>query len=112
MSDTHFFQGASDFRTFRRNMITAIINIDEYHRFSKGIFSWIGFNTYYIPYRAEERAYGETKWSFWKLFKYALEGIISFTTVPLKIATWVGLLASLAALLYSVVVFIQKIFYC
>lgn len=111
MSETNFFKGASDFRTLRRHMVEAILNVNEYHRFSKGIFSWVGFNTHYISYQAEERAYGETKWRFWSLFKYSLEGIVSFTTVPLRIATFVGLFTSLAAFLYSIFVVFQKLFF-
>ena len=77
-TEVEFHEGASDFRTFRRNMVNAILNLPEYYRFSKGIFSWIGFNTYYIPYIAEERNAGTSKWSVRKLFKYAMEGFISF----------------------------------
>ena len=68
-SDTEFVQGASDFRTFRRPMVEAILRMDEYFRFSKGLFSWVGFNTKFIPYNADERAEGESKWSFRKLFR-------------------------------------------
>lgn len=92
VSDTKFVNGASDFRTFRRTMVNAIINMKEYFRFSKGIFSWVGFNTEYIPYTVEERASGESKWSFAKLFKYAVDGIESFTTAPLRIPMLLGLL--------------------
>ena len=84
-SEIEFYPGASDFRTFRRTVVDAILSLPEYHRFSKGIFSWVGFNTCYIPYIAEERNAGETKWSVSKLFKYAIEGFISYTTFPLKI---------------------------
>ena len=87
----------------------AILSLPEYHRFSKGIFSWVGFNTCYIPYIAEERNAGETKWSVSKLFKYAIEGFISYTTFPLKIATGIGLFTSLCAIIYLFVVVIQKL---
>ncbi len=110
-SDIDFYQGASDFRTFRKRVAEAILSLPEYHRFSKGIFSWIGFNTYYMPYVAEERASGETKFSFFKSLKYAMEGIISFTTMPLKIATGAGLFAFVASILYMFVVIIQKLFF-
>lgn len=108
-SEIEFFPGASDFRTFRRPVVEAILSLPEYHRFSKGIFSWVGFNTCYIPYTAEKRNAGETKWSISKLFKYAVEGFISYTTFPLKIATGLGLFTSLCAIIYLFVVVIQKL---
>lgn len=108
-SDTEFVQGASDFRTFRRPMVEAILRMDEYFRFSKGLFSWVGFNTKFIPYQAAERAEGESKWSFGKLFRYALEGIFAFSTTPLRIATVIGMLVSLFSLIYLIVVIIQKL---
>ena len=85
MTDTEFVNGASDFRTFRRNVRDAVLSLPETSRFSKGIFSWVGFETHYIPYTAEERHSGTTKWSFSKLWKYAISGIISFTTTPLRL---------------------------
>ncbi len=108
-SDTEFVQGASDFRTFRRPMVEAVLQMDEYFRFSKGLFSWVGFNTKFIPYEVEERATGSSKWSFWKLFKYAMEGIFAFTTAPLRIATVLGLLTSALSIIYLFVVVIQKL---
>lgn len=108
-SDTEFIQGASDFRTFRRPMVEAILQMDEYFRFSKGLFSWVGFNTKFIPYEVDERATGSSKWSFWKLFKYAMEGIFAFTTAPLRIATVLGLITSLLSIIYLFVVVIQKL---
>ncbi len=104
-----FKAGASDFRTMRREMVQAVLSMSEYHRFSKGIFAWVGFNTHYIPYTAEERRGGKTSWSFKKLCKYAFEGIISFTTFPLRIATIVGALMSVASMLYMIVVVVQKL---
>ena len=108
-SDTEFVQGASDFRTFRRSMVEAILAMDEYFRFSKGLFSWVGFNTKFIPYKVEERATGNSKWSFKKLFKYALDGIFAFTTAPLRFATIIGLLTSFLSIIYLIVVVIQKL---
>ncbi len=110
-SDTEFVKNASDFRAMRREMVDAVLDMEEYFRFSKGIFSWVGFNTKYIPYTAEKRFSGETKWSFGKLFKYALDGIISFTTLPLKLATGVGLITSMLSIIYLIVVVIQKLFF-
>ncbi len=92
VTDTGFVSGASDFRTFRRPMVDSIISMKEYFRFSKGIFSWVGYNTEYIPYTVNERASGESKWSFVKLFKYAVDGIEAFTTRPLRLPLWLGIL--------------------
>jgi glycosyltransferase involved in cell wall biosynthesis len=111
MSDTNFVQGASDFRTFRRSMVNSILSMKEYFRFSKGIFSWVGYNTYYMPYTVSERANGTSSWSFIKLFRYAVEGIVSFSTAPLKIATCVGITSSMLSVFYLIIVIIQKIFY-
>ncbi len=108
-SETEFFQGASDFRTFRKRVADAILSLPEYYRFSKGIFSWIGFNTYYLPYTAEERHSGESKWSFFKFFKYALDGIIAFTTLPLKVATVSGFVIFLASIAYMIFVILKRI---
>lgn len=111
ISEADFVQGASDFRTFRRPMVEAILRMDEYFRFSKGLFSWVGFKTKFIPYEVEERASGSSKWSFAKLFKYALEGIFAFSTTPLRISTIVGLIAALLSVIYIVVVVVQKLFW-
>ena len=111
LSETAFIQGASDFRTFRRSMVDSILSLGEYYRFSKGIFSWVGYNTYYMPYEVKERATGQTTWSFWKLFKYAVEGIVSFSTAPLRLATFIGLISSFVSVIYLLVVIIQKIFF-
>lgn len=109
MSDVDFVNGASDFRLFKRPMADALIEMDEYHRFSKGLFSYVGFNTKYIPYKVAERESGESKWSVKSLFKYAMEGILAFSTVPLKIATIIGFFFSLCSVGYLITVFIQKL---
>lgn len=106
-----FRSGASDFRTFRHYVVDAILKIKEYHRFSKGIFSWVGFNTYYMPYVANERYAGKSSWSFKKLLKYAIEGITAFTTFPLKLSTYIGIVSSVFSLIYMVVIIVQKLFY-
>ena len=111
ITDVDFVNGASDFRLLKRTMVDAILEMTEYHRFSKGIFSWVGFNTKYIPYTVEERQFGETKWSYGKLFKYAFEGIISFSTFPLKLATGVGLATAFASIIYLFVVVLQKLIF-
>lgn len=109
--DIEFYSGASDFRTFRRKVVEALISMPEYFRFSKGLFSWVGFNTYYMPYQAEKRNAGESKWSIKKLIKYAIEGFISFTTFPLKIATYLGAVISTLSIAYMIAVIIQKLFF-
>lgn len=111
LSEVELHADASDFRTFTRGVADAIIEMGEYHRFSKGIFSWIGFNTKYIPYEVQERNAGETKWSFSKLVRYAFEGISAFSTKPLKLATYIGITASFAAIVYLIVVIIQRLFF-
>ena len=100
---------ASDFRTFRRSVRDSILNLAEYHRFSKGIFAWVGYDTKFIPYTACERAAGTTKWSFWKLVNYAIEGIIGYSTAPLRLATLLGVLTGIASVLYLIWVIIEKL---
>lgn len=100
---------ASDFRTFRRSVRNSILELTEYHRFSKGIFAWVGYDTEFIPYTACERASGTTKWNFWKLLEYALEGIIGFSTAPLRLATVLGTISGIAAILYLISVIIEKL---
>ena len=100
---------ASDFRTFRRCVAESILQLGEYHRFSKGIFAWVGYNTCFIPYTACERAAGVTKWNFRKLFNYAVDGIIGYSTTPLRISTFLGSLSAVAAFVYLIVVILQKL---
>jgi len=100
LSDVEIVDGARDFRLMKREVVDAILLLSERQRFSKGIFSWVGFHTSWIEFENVERAAGETKWSFWKLFRYAVDGIVSFTTVPLRLATYTGFLVSAAAFLY------------
>ena len=109
MTEIEFVSGASDFRTFRRPVVDAILSMSEYHRFSKGIFSWVGFNTKYIPYDVRERESGTSNWNFKKLLKYAFEGIISFTTAPLKFASGLGITMFLASIIYIIVIIIKKL---
>lgn len=109
MCDIRFREDASDFRTIRRNVADAILSMTEYHRFSKGIFAWVGYNTYYRPYEVQERNAGTTSWSTLKLFKYAIDGMISFSTKPLKLATGLGLFTSFCAIMYMIVVILQKL---
>ncbi|MDR0314399.1 MAG: glycosyltransferase family 2 protein [Oscillospiraceae bacterium] len=111
LTHLNFVNGASDFRTFRRSMADAILSMGEYQRFTKGIFAWIGFNTHYIPYQVNERFTGKSKWSFFKLLFYALDGITSFTTLPLQVSTIIGLISTIFSSLYLIVVVIQKLFF-
>lgn len=90
ISDADIVDGARDFRLMNRKMVDAIIAMPEYNRFSKGIFGWVGFRTYWLPYENVERVAGQTKWNFWKLTKYAIDGIINFSQVPLIISSWMG----------------------
>jgi len=90
LCDTKFYPGASDFRMMTRQMADSVLSLSEYSRFSKGLFAWVGYNTLYVPYVAEERASGTSSWSFRKLFKYALEGILGYTTMPLTLPAFAG----------------------
>lgn len=111
LSDVTLQAEASDFRTFRKSVKDSILELAEYHRFSKGIFAWVGYQTHYIPYTACERVNGKTKWSFRKLFNYAIDGIVGYSIAPLRIATWLGGCAGIAAVLYLIIVVLQKIFW-
>ena len=109
LSDVSLRADASDFRTFRRSVADSILKLGEYHRFSKGIFAWVGYETKYIPYTACERTAGTTKWSFKKLMNYAIEGIIGFSTKPLRYSIYIGSLTAIAAVLYLIWVIIEKL---
>ena len=103
LCETSFRPAASDFRMMRRKMADAVLSMTEYHRFSKGIFSWVGFNTEYIPYTVKERNSGKSSWSFGKLFLYALEGIFGYSTKPLRIPYYVGGFLSVASFILIIV---------
>ena len=109
MSDVKLHADASDFRTFRRSVAESMLKMAECHRFSKGIFSWVGYNAHYIPYVACERAAGTTKWNFRKLMNYAIDGIIGFSTRPLRFATYLGGFTAVAAMIYLIIVVLQKL---
>lgn len=109
LSNVSLKSDASDFRTIRRSVADSIIGLSEYHRFSKGIFAWVGYNTCFIPYVACERVAGETKWNFRSLMNYAIEGIIGYSTKPLRIATFMGGLTAFASLIYLIYVILQKL---
>lgn len=103
--------GARDFRLMKREVVNAILDLKEYNRFSKGIFQWVGFETKWLEYENIERQKGETSWSFWGLFKYSIEGIVSFTTAPLHIATIIGIFFSIIAFLSIIVIVIKTLLF-
>lgn len=103
--------GARDFRLMKREVVNAILDLKEYNRFSKGIFQWVGFETKWMEYENIERQKGESSWSFWELFKYSIEGIVSFTTAPLHIATITGIFFSIIAFLAIIVIVIKTLLF-
>ena len=109
ISKTEIVDGARDYRLMTRQMVDAILEVKEYNRFSKGIFSWVGFNTKWLEYENVERKAGETKWSFWKLLKYSLDGIVAFSTVPLSIASILGLLLCFIAFVLIIVIVVKTL---
>lgn len=109
ISEVDMPDGAGDFRMMNRKMINAVIAMSEVQRFSKGIFSWVGFNTKWIDFENVERAAGTTKWNFFKLFGYAMDGITAFSTFPLKIASYLGSLISASAFVYLIYIIIKTI---
>ena len=109
MSEVEIIDGAVDFRMMTRQMVDAILDLPEVQRFSKGIFCWVGFNTKWIEFKNVERVAGETSWSFWGLFRYAIDGITAFTTFPLRIATIIGSVVSASAFIYLIVELIKTL---
>ena len=109
MTDVKIMQAASDFRVLRRPVVDAIISLPEKCRFSKGIFAWVGFETYYMPYKVEERASGTSKWNFWKLLTYAFDGIIAFSNKPLILSSVVGFFIFALSILYLIVIVVKTI---
>ena len=101
ISDANIVDGARDFRLMSRKMVDAVLSMGEYNRFSKGIFGWVGFRTKWLEYVNVERVAGETKWSFWKLFKYSMEGIMAFSTTPLYITSAMGFIVCIVAFLLA-----------
>ena len=111
MSDADIVDGARDFRLMKRPMVDAILSMTEYNRFSKGIFGWVGFRTKWISYENVERAAGNTKWSFWKLFLYSLEGIIGFSTAPLALASFFGIIMCVVAFFFIIFIIIKTLIF-
>ena len=108
ISKTEIMDGARDYRLMSRQMVDAILSMKEYNRFTKGIFGWVGFETKWIEYENVERARGETKWNFWKLFLYSLAGITAFSTVPLMLSSVLGLVFCLIAFLMILFIIVRK----
>lgn len=111
ISDADIVDGARDFRLMKKSMVKAIVAMQENNRFSKGIFGWIGFKTYWLPFENVERVAGETKWNFWKLFKYALDGIVNFSEVPLSIASGFGIIMTFLSFAFMIFIIIRRIFF-
>lgn len=109
ISDTEIVDGARDFRLMTRQMVDAVLEMTEYNRFSKGIFSWVGFETKYLSYENQERVAGQTTWSFWSLFKYSLDGIVAFSEAPLAIAAFTGFLSFAVAILAALILTVRTL---
>ena len=111
ISDSDIVDGARDFRLMKRAVVDAIISMEEYNRFSKGIFGWVGFRTKWLEFENVERVAGETKWSFWKLFKYSLQGIVAFSTLPLAIASIAGMIFCFIALILTLFIVVRTLLF-
>ena len=109
ISDTEIVDGARDYRLMTRQMVDAVLEMTEYNRFSKGIFSWVGFETKNLPYENQERVAGQTTWSFWSLFKYSLDGIVAFSEAPLAIAALTGVLSFAVAILGALIIVVRTL---
>ncbi|HFI0078183.1 TPA: glycosyltransferase family 2 protein, partial [Streptococcus suis] len=111
VSSTEMIDGARDFRLMTRQVVDSILELKEVNRFSKGLFSWVGYKVTYISYENRERVAGETSWSFWSLLKYSIEGFINFSDVPLTLATWAGLFSFFLSIVGAVFVIIRQIIF-
>ena len=109
MSKTEMVPGARDYRLMTRQMVEAVLSMKEYNRYSKGLFSFVGFKTKWIEFENKERVAGTTKWNFWKLFSYALDGIVGFSTAPLTIAAFIGVLFCLIAFIMIIVIIVKTL---
>ena len=109
ISATEIVDGARDFRLMTRQMVDAVLEMTEYNRFSKGLFSWVGFETKYLSYENQERVAGKTTWSFWSLFKYSLDGIVAFSEAPLAIAAFTGFLSFAVAILAALILTVRTL---
>lgn len=110
-TNLNLVDGARDYRLMTRVVVDSILQVTEYNRFSKGIFGWIGFETKWLEYENVERLNGETSWSFWSLFRYSIEGIVGFTTIPLSVSIFFGILISILALILLIYIFVQTLMF-
>ena len=111
ISDADIVDGARDYRLMSRQMVDSILSMGEYNRFSKGIFGWVGFKTKWLPYVNVQRAAGETHWNFFSLFKYAMSGIVAFSTVPLSIASWIGIVCCVLSLAFTIWIVVKTVLF-
>ena len=111
MSEVDIVDGARDYRMMNKKMADAVLTLEEYNRFTKGIFGWIGFRTKWLEYENKDRAAGETKWSFWKLFKYSIDGIVGFSTIPLMFASWIGMTACVISFIIICFVIVRQVLF-
>lgn len=111
ISDADIVDGARDYRLMKREMVDAIIEMNEYNRFSKGIFGWVGFKTKWLPFENVERAAGTTKWNFWQLLRYSVDGIINFSLVPLNFASYCGFVFTMISFLMLIFVFVRRLIF-
>ena len=109
ISETDLVDGARDYRFMNRSFVDALLQLGEYNRFSKGLFGWVGFKTKWLEYENVERVAGETKWSFWKLFRYSVEGIVGFSTVPLTLSSVFGVLSCIFAFLFMLFIIVRRL---
>ncbi len=111
LSDTDIVDGARDYRLMKKDMVDAIVAMSEVNRFTKGIFGWVGFKTYWMEFDNQERVAGNTKWNFWGLFKYAMEGIVNFSETPLSIASWLGIFMTMVSFLAVIFIVVRKLIF-
>jgi glycosyltransferase involved in cell wall biosynthesis len=111
ISDVKLVDGARDYRLMTRQVVDAILELCEYNRFSKGLFNWVGFNTKWLEFENIQRSAGSSSWSFWSLFNYSIEGIVAFTTIPLSISTFLGIIFSIVSFIMIIVLVLRKILY-
>lgn len=111
MSDLDLVEGATDYRVMRRQVVDSLLDLNEYNRFSKGLFQWVGFDTRWIDYENIERVAGETTWSFWGLVSYSVEGLVAFTTIPLSLSIFLGMIFSIIAFIYMILIVAKYLLY-
>jgi len=111
ISDAEIVDGARDFRLMNKKMLDSIVRMSEYNRFSKGIFGWVGFKTYWLPFENVERVAGTTSWNFWGLVKYAIDGIINFSNFPLDLASWIGMLMTFVSFVSLIFIIVRKLIF-